>query len=116
MSSRSPRVLVLGLDGATFDVIDPLIAEGRLPNLAAWRARGVAAHLPSTIPPMSFPAWSSFLTGLGPGQHGVFDFTQKVPGAYRLRFVNASAHWIWNAVCRSGLDRMMPAAMAFCSS
>jgi predicted AlkP superfamily phosphohydrolase/phosphomutase len=90
MSSRSSRVLVLGLDGATFDVIDPLIAAGRLPHLAAWRARGVSARLPSTIPPMSFPAWSSFLTGLGPGQHGVFDFTQKLPGAYRLRFVNAS--------------------------
>ena len=90
MSSRSPRVLVLGLDGATFDVIDPLIAAGRLPQLAAWRARGVHAPLPSTIPPMSFPAWSSFLTGLGPGQHGIFDFTQKLPGAYRLRFVNAS--------------------------
>jgi predicted AlkP superfamily phosphohydrolase/phosphomutase len=90
MSAAPHRVLVLGLDGATFDVLDPLIAAGRLPNLAAWRARGAAARLPSTIPPMSFPAWSSFLTGLGPGQHGVFDFTQKVPGAYRLRFVNAS--------------------------
>lgn len=90
MSSQSPRVLVLGLDGASFDVIDPLIAAGRLPHLAAWRARGTAAALPSTIPPMSFPAWSSFLTGLGPGQHGIFDFTQKLPGAYRLRFMNAS--------------------------
>jgi predicted AlkP superfamily phosphohydrolase/phosphomutase len=39
---------------------------------------------------VSFPAWSTFLTGLGPGQHGVFDFTQKVPGAYRVGFVNAS--------------------------
>jgi hypothetical protein len=39
---------------------------------------------------MSFPAWSSFATGLGPGRHGLFDFTQKLPGAYRLRFSNAS--------------------------
>jgi predicted AlkP superfamily phosphohydrolase/phosphomutase len=39
---------------------------------------------------MSFPAWSTFLTGLGPGRHGLFDFTQKAPDAYRLAFANAS--------------------------
>jgi len=82
--------LVLGLDGASWDVIDPLIEAGRLPHLAAWRAEGAAARLASSVPPMSFPAWSSFATGLGPGRHGLFDFTQKLPGAYRLRFSNAS--------------------------
>jgi predicted AlkP superfamily phosphohydrolase/phosphomutase len=83
-------VLVLGLDGASWDVMDPLMRAGRLPHLAAWRAQGVAARLASCVPPMSFPAWSSFATGLGPGRHGLFDFTQKMPGAYRLRFTNAS--------------------------
>ena len=83
-------VLVLGLDGATFDVIEPLVRAGRLPHLAAWLEEGEGVPLPSTVPAMTFPAWSSFLTGIGPGRHGVFDFTQKVPGAYRLRFTNAS--------------------------
>jgi predicted AlkP superfamily phosphohydrolase/phosphomutase len=83
-------LLVLGLDGATFDVIDPLVRAGRLPQLAAWLREGTRASLPSTLPPMSFPAWSSFLTGLSPGRHGLFDFTQKLPGAYRLRFTNAT--------------------------
>ncbi len=83
-------LLILGLDGATLDVIRPLAAAGRLPNLEAWLKAGEARPLASTVPPMSFPAWSSFATGLGPGEHGLFDFTQKVPGAYRLRFVNAS--------------------------
>jgi len=83
-------LLVLGLDGATFDVIDPLVRAGRLPNLAAWMCAGARAPLPSTVPAMSFPAWSSFLTGLAPGEHGLFDFTQKLPGAYRLRFTNAT--------------------------
>jgi predicted AlkP superfamily phosphohydrolase/phosphomutase len=83
-------VLVLALDGATFDVIEPLVARGGLPNLARWMKEGRHAPLPSTVPPVTFPAWSSFMTGLEPGDHGIFDFTQKLPGAYRIRFVNAS--------------------------
>ena len=83
-------VLVLGLDGACFEILDPLLAAGRTPHLARWRADGVSWPLQSTVPSMSFPAWSTFLTGLSPGRHGLFDFTQKLPGAYRLRFANAS--------------------------
>ncbi len=82
--------LVLGLDGATFDVIQPLVAAGRLPTLARLLENGAAVPLPSTVPPMTFPSWSAFLTGLTPGEHGLFDFTQKVPGAYRVRFANAT--------------------------
>ncbi len=51
---------------------------------------GTWAPLRSTTPPVTFPAWSSFLTGLEPGRHGLFDFTQKLPGAYRIRFANAT--------------------------
>lgn len=83
-------VLVLALDGASFDVIRPMAEAGELPNLGAWMKQGRSAPLPSTAPPVTFPAWSSFMTGLSPGEHGIFDFTQKVPGDYRLRFVNAT--------------------------
>ncbi len=83
-------LLVLALDGATFDVIDPLVAKGELPNLAGWMAAGQAGPLPSTTPPVTFPAWSSFMTGLEPSEHGIFDFTQKRAGEPRLRFVNAT--------------------------
>ncbi len=89
MASLRP-VLVLALDGATFDVIHPMAEAGELPQLAAWMKEGRAALLPSTAPPVTFPAWSSFMTGLAPGEHGIFDFTQKQPGAYRLRFINAT--------------------------
>jgi len=98
-------LLVLGLDGATFDVIDPLARAGRLPTLGAWRGRGVATPLASTTPPMSFPAWSTFATGLAPGGHGLFDFTQKVAGAYRIRFANAThrrGETLWGRASRAG--------------
>jgi predicted AlkP superfamily phosphohydrolase/phosphomutase len=88
--ARLRPVLVLGLDGASFDVIRPLAAAGRLPELARLLAAGTAAPLDSTVPPVSFPAWSSFATGLAPGAHGLFDFTQKLPGRYRVRFTNAT--------------------------
>ena len=105
MAPLPGRVLVLGLDGADWQVIRPLAAAGRLPNLGAWLDAGTAAPLPSTVPPTSFPAWSSFATGLEPGEHGVFDFTQKLPGRYQLRFVNAAdraGDSIWQRVSRAG--------------
>lgn len=103
-SERRPA-LVLGLDGACFEILGPLMAAGRTPHLARWRAHGVSWPLRSTVPPMSFPAWSTFLTGLSPGRHGLFDFTQKLPGAYRLRFANASDRagtTLPARVCRAG--------------
>ncbi|MCA9512463.1 MAG: alkaline phosphatase family protein, partial [Myxococcales bacterium] len=108
--------LVLALDGATFSVIEPMVARGELPHLARALREGRAAPLPSVIPPVTFPAWSSFATGLEPGDHGVFDFTQKVPGAYRLRFANASDRAgtsLFRRVCDAGgrvLVLGMPAA------
>ena len=101
----SAPLLVLGLDGASFDGLDPLIAAGELPNLAAWRRDGLAAPLRSTLPAMSFPAWSTFQTGLDPGRHGLFDFTQKLPGAYRIRFTNATdraGRCLFGRVTRAG--------------
>src|SRR5262245_9987838 len=99
------RVLLLGLDGADESVLGPLCAAGRLPHLAALRRDACAAPLPSVTPPMSFPAWSSFATGRSPGEHGRFDFTQKIEGAYRIRFVNASdraGEPFWMRASRAG--------------
>jgi predicted AlkP superfamily phosphohydrolase/phosphomutase len=84
------RALVLGLDGASPELLRTLAEAGRLPNLARWMAGGAFAPLASTLPAMTFPAWSSFWTGLAPGRHGLFDFTQKLPGRYALRFANAA--------------------------
>lgn len=68
------RILVIGLDAATFDVLDPLFAAEKCPNLARLKHEGVVATLQSTVPPLSPAAWVTTLTGCNPGQHGVFDF------------------------------------------
>jgi predicted AlkP superfamily phosphohydrolase/phosphomutase len=84
------RIFVIGWDGATFDLIEPWVAGGRLPNIAEVFKRGAHGALRSTMPPMTFPAWTSFMTGTNPGKHGIFDFTRQRPGSYDLEFVNGA--------------------------
>ena len=69
--------LLIGLDGATFAVLDPYIERGIMPRLGELVARGTRATLRSIMPPLTPPAWTSLMTGKHPGQHGVFDFFQK---------------------------------------
>jgi len=85
------KVLVIGLDGATYDLINPWVDKGRLPNIARIMKEGGYGVLRSTLPCNSAPAWSSFITGKNPGEHGIFDFTQHVPGSYEVTFVNANS-------------------------
>jgi predicted AlkP superfamily phosphohydrolase/phosphomutase len=84
------QTLVIGLDGATFEVIQPLIEAEQLPNLARLKGEGTWGILHSVMPPESAPAWSSFLTGTKPGKHGVFGFTRRIAGSYEWQ-VNTSS-------------------------
>ncbi len=84
------KVFVLGLDGATFDLITPWVARGDLPNMKRLMDEGSHGNLMSAIPAHSAPSWSSFITGKNPGKHGIFDFSEHVDGSYEVRFVNAS--------------------------
>jgi len=83
------RVFVVGLDGATFDLIGPWVSKGLLPNFARCMHEGAYGPLESTIPSMTAQAWTSFLTGKNIGKHGLADFTMRRPGSYDLRVVDA---------------------------
>jgi predicted AlkP superfamily phosphohydrolase/phosphomutase len=74
------RVLLVGWDGADWRILDPMLEAGLLPNLAALIARGAKGVLRSTIPNHSWAAWPSFLTGLEPSNHGVYDIFEKEIG------------------------------------
>jgi len=84
------KLLVTGLDGATFDVIDRLAAAGEMPFTASLLERGSRAPLRSTTPPFTPMAWSTYLTGLNPGRHGIFDFLQFDPDSKKLRLATAA--------------------------
>ena len=70
------RTLLIGLDGATFTVLDALMARGLMPTLKSLCDRGVRAGLMSTANPLTPLAWTSLLTGRSPGHHGIFDFVR----------------------------------------
>lgn len=73
------RTAIIGLDGATFRLMDVLCDEGVMPSLASLRSRGVDGVLRSTIPAYTPPAWVSMLTGVNPGRHNVFGFLSSTP-------------------------------------
>ena len=76
------KIIVLGLDGASPDLIFPWIEEGKLPAFKLLMERSVYGSLRSTIPPVTGAAWPSFMTGKNPGKHGTFDFVTYNPLAY----------------------------------
>jgi predicted AlkP superfamily phosphohydrolase/phosphomutase len=75
----SERLLIVGWDGADWDIIDDLIARGNLPHVADMLQAGARGTLVSTIPINSWAAWPTFLTGMSPAGHGVFDFIERRP-------------------------------------
>jgi predicted AlkP superfamily phosphohydrolase/phosphomutase len=102
---KKPKVLIVGLDAATFDLIIPWIAEGKLPNLAALMKEGAWGRLASILPPITPPAWTSFMTGKNPGKHGIFHFLEAQPGNYELRYLNAGSRrtkTIWRMLNDAG--------------
>ncbi len=79
MGRQNSRAIVLGLDGATFDVLLPRIERGQMPNLAALLGEGMWGGLQSTTPPFSAQAWVSLATGKNQARHGVVDFWERSP-------------------------------------
>lgn len=84
------KVLIIGLDGATWTNLRPWIEQGKLPHLGKLVAEGAAGPLTTTIPPVSASAWVSFATGCNPGKHGSFDFVFPRPNTYDIGVVNVN--------------------------
>jgi predicted AlkP superfamily phosphohydrolase/phosphomutase len=101
-----PSTLLIGLDGATFDVLDPYMDRGVMPFVAGLVASGARAPLRSVMPPLTPPAWTSLMTGKHPGEHGVFDFFQKEePGSVYFRFASSQdvrAATVWTLASEHG--------------
>ena len=99
------RILALGMDGADHELVEKLVAEGRLPTISRLARAGAFGPLRSTIPAFTPVAWSSFLTGLNPGRHGIFNFTTN-PNRGRQRVESAASRAgtpLWRLLGPAGL-------------
>jgi predicted AlkP superfamily phosphohydrolase/phosphomutase len=90
MTVSSERVLIIGLDAATLDLIRPWAQAGFLPHMARLLERGTHGPLRSVPNLNSLAAWTTFMTGKNPGRHGVYWFYEHQAGTYDLRFMNGS--------------------------
>lgn len=99
------KIFVIGWDSATWDLIQPWVEQGKLPNLAKLVAQGASGSLESAIPPLTPPAWTSFMTGKNPGKHGIFHFLEPQHGSYAMRYSNAGsrrATTVWQLLSAAG--------------
>ncbi len=99
------RVLLIGLDGAEPALVERWMDAGLMPALSSLRRRGAYLPCASTTPPATFPAWTTCVTGVNPGRHGIFDFTELKTGEYGLRFTGAGrrrAPAIWKVLSDQG--------------
>ena len=104
----SGRVLLIGLDGATFSILDPLMEEGVMPSLKGLVASGARSELASVIPALTPPAWTSLMTGRSPGNHGIFDFLRFEfrAGGRQLRVLDSddvACPTVWSILAKQGL-------------
>ncbi len=100
------RVLLVGWDGAEPGLVEPWVQQGRLPVLAEGLARGTGGKVLSTVPAVTPPAWTSLVTGVDPGRHGIYSFTVPRDGAYTERFVTSAdrcAPSVWYYLSAAGL-------------
>ncbi|NAT10277.1 hypothetical protein C4E22_01780 [ANME-1 cluster archaeon AG-394-G06] len=102
------KLLIIGLDGATFRVINPLSDEGKLPTLKKLITNGVHGTLESTFPPVTGPAWPALATGKNPGKTGVFDFLNRISSdGFETKAVSSSeirkAKPYWDYLSHAGI-------------
>jgi predicted AlkP superfamily phosphohydrolase/phosphomutase len=103
----SAKLTVIGIDAGTFDVLDPLIEAGELPNLRRVFGAGSRGLLRSTVHPITSQAWATAFTGVNAARHGLWEFSERDESGYRLRLVNGSyrrARAVWDYLTDAGVS------------
>lgn len=99
------RVLLIGIDGASLRMIEPLLDRGMLPNLARLRAGGASGPLESLMPLQSPRIWNSIATGKRPKKHGIISFAHAAKKGVQHLYLGSDrkVHALWNIVSDAGM-------------
>ncbi len=99
------RVCVIGLDGVPVAMLAALAERGVMPAVARLIGSGHLHRMKASLPEISAVSWTNFMTGAGPGRHGIFGFTDLKPGSYDVRYPNFAdlkAPTIWDDLAERG--------------
>ena len=102
MLEKKKRLFIISLDGVPFSFLTAGIAAGRFPRIAEL---GPPVRMDSVLPPISAVAWTSFSTGVNPGEHGIFGFVDRDPATMRMRLINArdiAVPTLWHRLSAAG--------------
>ncbi|OGI20413.1 MAG: hypothetical protein A3B68_02705 [Candidatus Melainabacteria bacterium RIFCSPHIGHO2_02_FULL_34_12] len=105
MVNASPKVLIVSFDGGVWSNLKPIAESGIMPNLKDLLEKGSHANLESTVPPVTPPAWTAFMTGCNPGKTGVFDFYQYQEGTYKPTLTTSNSiqvDTLWKVLSNNG--------------
>ncbi|MBI1912755.1 MAG: alkaline phosphatase family protein [Deltaproteobacteria bacterium] len=96
----TPKTLVIGIDGAPYTLLSEYMERGYLPNFKRILGSGFnLAQMDASIPDVSSTSWTSFMTGVNPGEHGIYGFMELKYGTYKMSFPNfmdVQAPSIWD--------------------
>ncbi|MBN1933617.1 MAG: alkaline phosphatase family protein [Anaerolineae bacterium] len=102
---KSTKLVVIGLDGTPYTFVERMLRAGRMPNLAQITQNAGFARMNSVYPTVSSVAWSCYMTGVNPAQHGIYGFTDRKPGSYDVIIPNAQmmrAKTLWEVFSEAG--------------
>jgi predicted AlkP superfamily phosphohydrolase/phosphomutase len=106
-ANEKKKVIIIGLDGGTWNIIHPLIKEGKLKHFKKLVKEGVHGVLKSTIPPVTGPAWTSFSTGRNPGKHGIYDFIKIENNDIKLFSSKDVCETFYDVLSRNGYTNVI---------
>src|SRR3990170_2236167 len=104
-SRSTKKVVVLGLDGTPYTLLERWTREGKLPHISKLLKQGTLAKMTTSLPDVSSVAWTSFMTGKNPGKHNVYGFMDRCDDSYGIYFPHSQSimgKTLWDYLNQAG--------------